>query len=225
MVQIWQRREDNRTVKMEIYLTVFMLIAGIGAGRAVNVFFLRRMGYSGCTGAEIMNGIAWALLSVFSDISVTLVCFLAAVPCLLVLSAADFQTYEIPREACIFLWLLGAVRFLFSDAERIELLAGIFCISVPLYVIYWVSRGTAIGLGDIRLMAAAGFLLGGSGIVLAFVTACVTGTVVHLFRMRYQGVGNRLAFGPYLALGIWFSMVWGERLSAWYMKGLLGGWQ
>ena len=36
-------------------------------------------------------------------------------------------------------------------------------------------------------------------------------TVIHLIRMKVTNAGNRLAMGPYLAAGIFISMLWGEK--------------
>ena len=75
-------------------------------------------------------------------------------------------------------------------------------------------------MGDIKLMAAGGLLLGWARILLSMVAGSVAGAVIHLIRMRH-GAGRKLAFGPYLAAGIWFSALFGQPLIAAYLN-LLG---
>jgi leader peptidase (prepilin peptidase)/N-methyltransferase len=76
--------------------------------------------------------------------------------------------------------------------------------------LFKVSGGRAIGGGDIKLMAAAGLLLGWKQIVLAFVLGCVAGAVIHSIRMRVSHAEHMLAMGPYLSLGILLTILWGD---------------
>ena len=66
-------------------------------------------------------------------------------------------------------------------------------------------------------MAAAGLLLGGPGILLAFLLGSIAGSVIHLSLMKLKGKGRKLAFGPYLAFGIFCAMLYGENIIDWYL--------
>ena len=55
-------------------------------------------------------------------------------------------------------------------------------------------------------------------IVLALILGCILGSVIHIARMKIQKVEHRLAFGPYLAAGIFISMLFGEPLIEWYLS-------
>ena len=79
------------------------------------------------------------------------------------------------------------------------------------------TKGRGIGHGDIKLMAATGLLMGWKKIIVAFILACIIGTVVHLIRIAIKKVGRKLAFGPYLSMGIFIVMIWGEQLVGWYL--------
>ena len=46
------------------------------------------------------------------------------------------------------------------------------------------------------------------------------GAIIHIIRMR-RGAGRKLAFGPYLAGGIWLSALFGQGLIDAYL-GLFG---
>ena len=65
-----------------------------------------------------------------------------------------------------------------------------------------------------------GLLLGGGRVLLAMIFGSLSGAVIHSIRMR-RGAGRKLAFGPYLAAGIWFSALFGEGFIAAYL-GLFG---
>ena len=66
-------------------------------------------------------------------------------------------------------------------------------------IIYWITKGRGIGGGDIKLMAAAGLLLGWQNILLSLMIGSIAGSVIHLALMKIQGKDRVLAFGPYLA--------------------------
>ena len=91
----------------------------------------------------------------------------------------------------------------------------------PLFLALWaLTKGAGIGMGDVKLMAAAGLLLGWPRILLSMLLGSVLGSVIHLFRMK-RGAGKRLAFGPYLSAGIMFSAWFGSTMISAYL-GLFG---
>jgi leader peptidase (prepilin peptidase)/N-methyltransferase len=87
-----------------------------------------------------------------------------------------------------------------------------------LFLLLVVSKGRAIGGGDVKLMAAAGLLLGWKNIILAFLLGCIIGSVIHLLRMKLSGADHVLAMGPYLSVGIAVAALWGDTLINWYIS-------
>ena len=70
-------------------------------------------------------------------------------------------------------------------------------------------------------MAAAGLMIGWKEAILAFFLGCIIGSVIHVIRMKVSGAQRRLAMGPYLAVGIFLTILWGQIAIDWYL-GLLG---
>ena len=95
---------------------------------------------------------------------------------------------------------------------------GIILSSIVLFIIYFLSGGQAIGGGDVKLMAAAGLILGWKLIILAFILACILGSVIHLIRMKVSGAKHMLAMGQYLSLGIFIAALWGNGMIDWYVN-------
>ena len=81
-----------------------------------------------------------------------------------------------------------------------------------------ITRGRGIGGGDIKLMAAAGLLIGWKLNIVALMLGCVLGSIIHLSIMAMKKGERRLAFGPYLSLGIYIAMICGEQLVSWYLS-------
>lgn len=170
---------------------------------------------------ETLNGVLylWAFVHFGFCIESFLYCFLGSA--LLVLGMIDFRTYEIPLGINIFIGCLGIVRVATDLYHWQEYVTGFFAVSVFLYILYLVTKGRGIGGGDIKLMAAAGLLLGWQNIILAFVIGCILGSVIHVIRMKLAGAQRILAMGPYLAAGIWLAGLYGAQMVTWYL-GLLG---
>ncbi|MEG2427658.1 MAG: prepilin peptidase [Clostridium sp.] len=166
---------------------------------------------------ELFNGLIWTGLIDTMGFSATGICYCIAASALLVLSVIDWRTYEIPVGCNLVILAAGIANLFFHKEAWISFGIGLICVSGLLLLILLVSRGRAMGGGDVKLMAAAGLLLGWQGIILAFGVGCIAGSVIHVGLMKVKGKERLLAFGPYLSLGIWFSMMWGAKLIDWYM--------
>lgn len=161
---------------------------------------------------EALNGILYVIVCFATDFTADSILFCLMTSALIVLSVIDFRTYEIPFGINIFLFVLGVIRCIYDYRNLATYLIGFFAVSVVLLLIQLLSKGRAIGGGDIKLMAAAGLLLGWKLILLAFVLGCIIGSIIHLMRMKISGEGHELAFGPYLSVGIFISALWGTNL-------------
>ena len=175
---------------------------------------------------ELFNGILWFavfllfLLPGSGDPMDLLRALLHALMCssLLALSVIDFRTYEIPVGFNIFIAVLGVINLLLDLSRWSDALIGLFCISVPLLLILLVSKGRAIGGGDVKLMAACGLMIGWQKICFALIAGCILGSVIHIIRMRRSGADRVLAMGPYLSMGIVLSMFACEPFLEWYLS-------
>ncbi len=139
-----------------------------------------------------------------------IICFMASA--LVVLSMIDFRTFEIPFGINVFIFLIGIVRCMTDAGHLASYAIGFIAVSGFLLLLQILSKGRAIGGGDVKLMAAAGLLLGWKLIILAFVLGCIIGSVIHLIRMKVSGEGHLLAMGPYLSVGIWIAALWGTQM-------------
>jgi leader peptidase (prepilin peptidase)/N-methyltransferase len=170
---------------------------------------------------EAANGVLWCVLfwRFGPGADFLLSCFLTSA--LLVAGVIDGRTREIPPGATVFILVLGALR-LFLDLPHWPLYGiGFFAVSSLLLLILILSGGRGVGGGDVKLMAACGLFLGWKLILLAFFLGCAAGSVVHLTRMAFFKAGRVLALGPYLAFGVFASLLWGDAVLRWYL-GLLG---
>lgn len=161
-----------------------------------------------------------------------LVSFLYAfsVVALLSLSIVDWKTQYIPFEMNLVIFLCGFIRLFADNSNWLEYVIGLIAVSGFLLLVNKVSVPflkkkydddaieTAIGDGDIKLMAATGLLLGWKLNFLALGIGCVAGSVIHLILMKIKKGERQFALGPYLSLGVYITMICGEQLISWYLN-------
>ena len=154
---------------------------------------------------EALNGVLYCLMT----------------SALIVIAVIDERTYQIPVSQNLFLGLLGIIMTVYDFRHILSHIIGAVIVSLFLYGLYYFSSGKAIGGGDIKLMAYAGLLLGAKNIILAFILACILGSIIHTIRMKVSKRNNLLALGPYLSAGIFIAALWGSRFWTWYL-GMMG---
>lgn len=167
---------------------------------------------------ESLNGILYVVICLVNGMDLFSLIYCLMTSALLTLSLIDWRTYEIPLGINVFLFILGVAAAVLDRGNLLSHLAGMVCVSGFLGILYLISRGRAIGGGDIKLMFACGLILGWKLIILAFLLGCIIGSVIHLVRIRVQGEGHVLAMGPYLSAGIFLAALWGNVWISWYIS-------
>lgn len=166
---------------------------------------------------EALNGILYGIIVLANGFNVTSILYCLATSALLALSVIDWRTYEIPVSFNIFIGILGIIRLAFDLQHWYDYVIGFVSVSGFLLLILVVTKGRGMGGGDVKLMAVAGLLVGWKLIILSLGLGCVLGSVIHIILMRVKDKDRVLAFGPYLSIGIFISMVCGNQLIEWYL--------
>lgn len=179
---------------------------------------------------EALNGFLYVLVFYLcgwnSSYQIILnVIYCLVISALIVLSFIDFKTNTIPIGINIFIAIMGLGAVLvqyFWFGKNTDLVIdhtiGLFSVSLLLLMIFYATKGRAVGGGDIKLMAAAGLLLGWEAIILAFFIGCVLAAIIHPIRMRISHLNRVLAFGPYLSVGIVVALLFGKQMVDWYIQ-------
>ncbi|MBQ2925813.1 MAG: prepilin peptidase, partial [Ruminiclostridium sp.] len=113
--------------------------------------------------------------------------------------------------------ILGVVRLVTDLGNWPLYVIGMLSVSLVFLLLHVLTGGNGLGMGDVKLVAAAGLLLGWPRMILAVLLGSFSGALIHSVRMR-RGAGKKLAFGPYLAAGLWFSALFGSQLISAYLS-------
>ena len=137
--------------------------------------------------------------------------------CLLSLSIIDLTTFRLPDAVTLPLIVAGLALAAAGLTGAVWMHAlgaavGYFSFAAIGWA-YWRFRGIeALGLGDAKLLAAAGAWLGVMALPSVLLWACATGMTQAVFGAIFRGMETMqrpIPFGPGLALGIWLTWLYG----------------
>jgi len=99
-------------------------------------------------------------------------------------------------------------------------LGGALAAFLFLLALWYGTKKRGIGLGDVKFAFPMGLITGWPGIVLALFLAFTVGAVVALGTVvtGQKKLSSRIAFGPFLVVGLIATLVWGQEILQWYFS-------
>ena len=173
--------------------------------------------------------------------------------CLIAIFVFDLKHYLIPDEiiypaiAVVFLyrlfeiwklgnWNLPALKGIYSPsgigtwylvlgnlAPLFKPLASAILAAAFFYAIYALSKGKAMGFGDVKLAFLMGLFLGFPKIAAALFFAFFAGALAGLGLMilKKKTLKSELPFAPFLVFGTFFALFFGQQVISYYLNFLL----
>lgn len=171
--------------------TFFVYLYFNGYQDLFNFYFLNLYGGAGIILNFILNIIIFSLLIVifFYDIRKQIIPNVIVYP--LILFGLFFQASH---------YYLG-----FDVAEN---LVSASAIAIFFFLLWLISKGKWIGLGDAKLIFATSLFLGFPGSLSAFLFSFWAGAIyaIPLLLMKKAGMSSRVPFGPFIIIGFLISM-------------------
>lgn len=151
----------------------------------------------------------------------SLTIFLWLVTCfLIVILVYDLHFQLILDEILVPLLLIIIIYLLFHPSiDMINKLTGAGVGLAIIGLIYVITKGKGIGFADIKLIVPLGLVVGWPKVLILLFMAFVIGAIVGLFLINRgkKGWKDPIAFGPFLIIGFYIALFWGERILNWYM--------
>ncbi len=179
---------------------------------------------------EALNGIVYIITFTVMDFSVESIIYCIYFSLLIVIGFMDWDTMEMDIRILKLILLLAVPSAFFS--ENITLFSrfvGFICISAPFYIIgeltaIYMKKKTGeavrgIELGDTILMAVSGALIGWKAVCIGAFFGVILAAVFGLIN-KYRSGESKFAFGPYLAIGLFFGALFGDAIIDWYITML-----
>ena len=165
---------------------------------------------------ELATSVLGTLAIIMYGLTVQGIAF-SIITCILIeIAIVDYKTMEISDLVSLMIAVIG-IALMIYDESYIPSLIGMVCVSLPFLVFALLKT---MGFGDVKLMAAVGLLLGYKGVLLAAFFGIVIGSVAAAVMKikNTKGWKSEIAFGPYLCVGTYISMLFGERLLTLYLS-------
>lgn len=177
---------------------------------------------------ELLNAVLYVLtfahFGLNGSVEAAFVCVLLS--CLIIVAFMDWDTQLISMPvvgvigilaiAKLVLSVTGVCEFL-NPLSWIDTLGGAVSVSCLFLVIFLLSKGRALGFGDVMLMFASGAFLGLKAVIIAAFIGLITGSVAGLI-IKYKSGSSKFAFGPWLSLGIAVAVFYGDFLANLYLE-------
>lgn len=152
--------------------------------------------------------------------------FLLVVSCfLIVIFVYDLKHYIIPDKvvysAIAFSIIYIVFCFLFAingSSLLIQHFLSAFLSAAFFLLIVLISKGRWMGIGDIKLAFLMGLVLGWPNILVALFLAFFMGAFIGmiLILLKKKNLKSEIPFGPFLVLGTFFALFWGQIMFDWY---------
>ncbi len=183
---------------------------------------------------EALNGVAYVLVYLFlcggngidGLLSLKLVGYMIMMSALIVVSWVDFEHQIIPDSMWIAIFVGGLfivgdalINGTFTKEWIISKIIGLFAVSGLFFLVALVTGGRAMGGGDIKLMAAVGFVLGWKAVLIALFMSALLGVLFSIGRklVSKKEMKGVIPFGPFLAMASVISAFVGEMIFDAYL--------
>ncbi len=110
-------------------------------------------------------------------------------------------------------------NYFFPSLGKLEPIFSAFLGSFLFLLIYLVTLGKGIGLGDVKLMFLIGLFLRPGDVLLTIIFASFLGSFYGLYLiLKTKKLKQPIPFVPFLFLGVLLTIVLGDQISQWYFN-------
>ncbi len=122
-----------------------------------------------------------------------------------------------------FLWIV--VGFFLKHYTEMQVLSFLFsglASAFFFFCLWFFSSGRAMGFGDVKLAFLLGLFLGYPVIIPALFVSFFIGALIGiiLVLLRKKKMKSEVPFGPFLVMGTFIGLAWGEDIILWYLSFL-----
>ena len=179
---------------------------------------------------EALNGFLYlACFAAFGmNANAFLMCIFASL--LVCIAFIDWDTMDMYIPMLLIIAALAIPSHFLTRITIMDRVIGLFAVSVPFFLIGEISGAfikkktgekiRGVELGDTILMACAGALLGWKAMIPAAFIGIILGAICGVILKKHNGE-SKMAFGPFLCIGLLLGAMFGEEITEWYIRSFL----
>ena len=168
---------------------------------------------------ELLTGGIFLITYLSIGFNLLLVKYLILFSVLIAITFIDLEHQIIPNSLAFLIIIWGIIwQVFYPELLLYQALGGAILGGGLLLLAAIISRG-GMGGGDIKLMFAAGFILGIAATALTLFLSFLVGSIIGitLILLRIKGRKDPIPFGPFLSLGIFIAALWGYEIIKMYL--------
>ncbi len=176
---------------------------------------------------ELLTGILTVGLVLRFGFTFDTAYFLVLIYSLIVISFIDLELKIVPVKVCYFAMVIGILLSPFSDSITFKnsVLGASFGAGIILFIAetYLILKNVeGMGYGDANIMALIGAFVGWEKVLLVLFLSSLFGALAGIIYMilKRRGLKVAIPYGPFLSIGAYVTIVYGDKVIGWYLGGL-----
>lgn len=169
---------------------------------------------------EILNAVLYLIVYLNFGLELITLKYCILVSILIVIGMIDYDTQFVFASTTIFGGIIGVIfiivqAIVYNSGVADLILGGLIGFAV-IGLIVFLTKG--MGEGDIEIATVCGLFLGVKGILLGLFLAIIMGGIVGIIilALKLKKAKEKIAFGPFIALGSLISMLWSVKILTFY---------
>lgn len=162
---------------------------------------------------EFFTALGFLLIFFFLNTNLLSLVYYLLTYCLLVLIFVIDLEHQIIPDGLVFSGIgISIIFFLFSNTYFYPNVFAGFLAASLLMLVHLATRGRGMGLGDIKFAVWGGMIVGFDLFLIWLFMSFLTGGIVGVFLIfsKKAGLKDKIAFGPFLVLGLVITLIYGN---------------
>jgi len=174
---------------------------------------------------EALNCIFYVIIFFEYGVSIATLKYFVLISLLIVISFIDYKTQYVYQSNIIFGLICGIIfmliNFMLYKSGILDSIMGSIIGFLIIKTIVVITKG--MGDGDAEIALVCGLFLGVKGILIGLFLSVIIGGAsgVLIIILKLKNLKDKIAFGPFIAVGTFISMIWTKEILEWYMKMFL----
>ena len=168
---------------------------------------------------ELSTAIIFSFVYLQVGLTSKMIYLLVIMAIFIVIFVYDLKYYIVP-DKFVFSGIIISAIWVFLTGDILITFASAIGASFFFFLIWFFSKGLAMGFGDVKLAFLIGLLFGWPNVVvglfLGFFFGAIIGTISLLINQK--NLKSEIPFAPFLLSGAFVALFWGDKIVQWYLS-------